>query len=561
MNIICVNTISKGKESASLYITEEQYKEFKGNMILGKGGIIPKLLEQLFTDTTFYEYVKKLRDKKIEILYIEYSPNGSTGHSWKLNDFSRTKLAHQMNTAVAEGLVNLNKEAQSRFLDYYNQIYYTNSDLVDPNQKIQYAIEGKKIDFSIKLFMDVLLMKEEDYQSFFDIKKEPYINEIPKKYFLYALKKFFQENNILDTYRFPAEVIDRFYEIILYEKLDFQAVNESPFLVDQIVYHVNINDALKEAVLQDMKEEWNPLQKAIFIYIKLCKLLTYDEVYYAYGQKGKGAEKHKSVDQVANITPKNNGSVCYEFNAIFEKGLYDVDIPFETVYFGASFYGNGHNYVIFYYDKYIVKADSTNKNDLIHAKRNEPLEGLICKNLNKHTKEEFQNMVDEIYAYIIQKEIEHGCNQSAYAFQNVPIALQEEMLLMEFQKIVGKQSLSLEDKVKCFLLKVQENNIDGFDGFKYILLLKKLLFGPMMTSYVIFNNTSNEQHPLNAIFAFNPYGVEENEEENQYYYFPRPNKVIPISREEIEQHFEDGEWDYIFDMPKRIPGITLSYRM
>ena len=49
----------------------------------------------------------------------------------------------------------------------------------------------------------------------------------------------------------------------------------------------------------------------------MCKLLTYDDEYFAVNQKGPATEKHKDVNYVSNINLTNNRVVCFEFNLIY----------------------------------------------------------------------------------------------------------------------------------------------------------------------------------------------------------------------------------------------------
>ena len=61
----------------------------------------------------------------------------------------------------------------------------------------------------------------------------------------------------------------------------------------------------------------------------MCKLLTYDEEFYAVNQKGPLTEKHETIDNLAKISRSNNKVVCYEFNAIYAYMLKKIGINYK----------------------------------------------------------------------------------------------------------------------------------------------------------------------------------------------------------------------------------------
>ena len=56
----------------------------------------------------------------------------------------------------------------------------------------------------------------------------------------------------------------------------------------------------------------------------------------------------------------------------------------------TSSFGGGHEDLVFKYEKYLVKADSTLTtiiySDIVNVKLGKPLNGLICQNINEKTK-------------------------------------------------------------------------------------------------------------------------------------------------------------------------------
>ena len=89
--------------------------------------------------------------------------------------------------------------------------------------------------------------------------------------------------------------------------------------ITSISKEIKIDSDLEKVIMDGFPYDASELEMAIYIYIKMCKVLTYDEEYYAVNQMGVATEKHRSTSHIALITPQNNQVVCFEFNimAIF----------------------------------------------------------------------------------------------------------------------------------------------------------------------------------------------------------------------------------------------------
>ena len=59
-----------------------------------------------------------------------------------------------------------------------------------------------------------------------------------------------------------------------------------------------------------------------------------------------------------------------------------------------------------------------------------------------------------------------------------------------------------------------------------------------------------------AIFTLNEQGFQENPTQNIYYYYSPNSKLIMITREELQNRFNDKVFEYILEKDPRIPGIN-----
>ena len=86
--------------------------------------------------------------------------------------------------------------------------------------------------------------------------------------------------------------------------IDIEAINK--VLKTDPLPKVSISNSLKQEILKDIPKSYKKLDIATYIYIKLCKILSYDEEYLVNNQRGSVLDKHVKIDNIKNITIKNN---------------------------------------------------------------------------------------------------------------------------------------------------------------------------------------------------------------------------------------------------------------
>ena len=59
-----------------------------------------------------------------------------------------------------------------------------------------------------------------------------------------------------------------------------------------------------------------------------------------------------------------------------------------------------------------------------------------------------------------------------------------------------------------------------------------------------------------VIFTINEQGFTERPDLNIYFYFNPNSELVPISKEELQNRFNDGVFEYILEKDPKIPGIT-----
>ena len=115
--------------------------------------------------------------------------------------------------------------------------------------------------------------------------------------------------------------------------------------------------------------------------------------------------------------------------------------------------------------------------------------------------------------------------------------------------------------------KIASTELKGIDAYYYILKMKKIFFTPdeevdNLSFNLIRNNLPMDEDKTASvigIFTVNDYSFNEYEMLNDYYLVNEAMNVSKISKDEIAEKFDSGEYDYIKKTDSGIPGV-LTYR-
>ncbi len=159
--------------------------------------------------------------------------------------------------------------------------------------------------------------------------------------------------------------------------------------IEDVHHEVHVNDSLKNSVLNSVPKEFNTLEKALYIYSKLCQILSYDSMYYL----GKKEQHDKSVTNISNVNTENNNIVCYEFSYILADLLSEIGITKikESKLNGNKFYDN-HANISFLVDGLVISADSTRtviQGDLTSLKYTSVMNGIRCEQYDENSQKIF----------------------------------------------------------------------------------------------------------------------------------------------------------------------------
>lgn len=520
-----------------------------------------ELLKKLITSDKYLRRVKKLFLGRSPELFIGSIQKGKLKNPVKIN---RIQIVHGISKLIQTGELNLSKEEEEtfRFLKHLTDYdsYVENS----KGKLFRLFIDGKEYSIPIADIISFMNLSEAD---FIEVCEDPKIKELhgmKKEHFIYAVAEYFRCAMDSKKYELAFSFKARYRDIIFCKFIDIEAINNFIESDNPIAESAVVSDELKNAILSNMPRDFSDLQKAIYIYIKMCKLLTYNTEYFAVAQTGDATLKHKNVGYITQITPKNNEVICYEFNLIYAKMLEYLGINYKIVSDGKS-YGDGHSSLEFRCGKFLVGADAVTSilnGDLLSAKLNDVLNGIECFNRNKKTEEEFEAMLLEVYRVLTIQESGKKLEIQPESFDD---------LIAEYSKLTQNlSSVSLEERLLILIEKANSKKLTGLDELSYMIRLRKTLFD----KYECLSNINicilrDNVHTLpdrvatiSTVITINKRNVNAYEDTNIYFVYGLDHRLTSVTLSELKEKFKSGELEYIKsdddDEFHSIPGIHIE---
>lgn len=412
-------------------------------------------------------------------------------------------------------------------------------------------IDGKKCILPVDNIVRFLSLSPENLKDICITDPDGKIGQLSKTEFAYAASEYLKKNKITENYVFSDNIERRINSLTSGQYIDFSAVNKLLETEDTLYEKVELNPELHDVILEQMPDGLSGLEKAAYIYAKMCTILTYDNKFMAANQEGEAAEKHKSLDYVGQISPDNNEVVCFEFNMIYAKMLDEQGLHFKSEYKNliGEDYGDGHANLEFRDGKFIVRADSVASilgGDIARAKLGLPLTGFECESPNPRTQKEFQDKVSAMYELVQSQERDNDP-------WNEYDSLTENLHPVEF-----------DEKKTILLDRLKSTNLRGIDAMSYVLQLRKTLFSEQerkdnVSIVVLRNNAVNGDGPkleAGAVIAMSGSNLDNRDGNTSYYYLSSERELTSLTLEDIKSKLDDGTFEYIERKDPKIPGTV-----
>lgn len=238
---------------------------------------------------------------------------------------------------------------------------------------------------------------------------------------VYALKHFLKDIDFFNDKWLPLSTLNMKQRINSQEwieeeeklcesndKLIIEKVKNSSKKTDK-----SINDNLSNEIINSIPAEFTKLEKTIYVYSKLCKLLSYDSVYFINEDKSSDI---MAIDNIDKFDQNNNSVVCHHFaymlSDILRKiGVEDIEENMTIIQLNGREQFNGHSNIRYCIDGNVIFADSTKTvvgGDLANHKFQSSLNGIRCELYNENKQLEFQNAKSKVEKYIEYEDLNNN---------------------------------------------------------------------------------------------------------------------------------------------------------
>lgn len=401
--------------------------------------------------------------------------------------------------------------------------------------KFQVEIEGAKYTIDSSVLTEFLSKEHKniDYTS----DSTTHIYGYPKKVFFKILQEFIMKYHISQGFILNLNARNLVASINSDQAVDTYAFDKITSTYDNIKQDVVLNAELVDYVMAGMKQNYSDIQKAMHIYVKLCRALSYDPTFYAENESREVNLLHMNPATLKNISLDNPNIVCYEFNAIYANLLKKLGINYVIKSKNAS-YGDGHAYLSFRADDYIVNADSLPSiigSDLLNAKVNQELKGLTCENKNTVMKNKFHTMLQEVYFHILDQE------KTKYTDDRIFRELAQMMMSLND----GNIHITTKDKLEIFTKICKTTTLPTVEKQSYLLDMFKNVFHDNTNAKLTIISTKEDSaqkfYDTGMVISFQkkPNGKIQSKDYDYYMYDASSSTWNPISKDTLQERTLD----------------------
>lgn len=318
-----------------------------------------------------------------------------------------------------------------------------------------------KNQYNIIEYIDI----EMDYEKILEAIKNNYIGLETIE--LFSLKHFFNDIDFFNDKWLPLETlkIKRNLNNQKWIEAEEKMCNENDKLIIEEVINSSkktskgINDSFSNEIINSIPSNFTQLEKTIYVYSKLCKLLSYDSIFFITENKYSDI---LNIDGIDKFDKNNNSIVCHHFAYILSDILRKIGV--DNIEENISIYQikermqfTGHSNIKYLLDGNVIFADSTRTvigGDLTNHKFQNNLSGIRCELYDESKQLEFKEAKTKVEKYIENEELNNK------------------------NKLPNKEeysSLSLKEKYVLFNNCLSRINLFGIDLISYANSLIQLL--------------------------------------------------------------------------------------
>ena len=344
------------------------------------------------------------------------------------------------------------------------------------------------------------------------------------------------------------EIINNNIKRINYEYKENITIKEEFREAKNISEQFKLDENLKNKVLENMPNNLNKLQKAYYIYRRLCQMFSYDEDYYCYSYLRKDKPDvaspkidHSDINRLNNIEP-NSEVICTEITMLFSKFLELLELPYQIVDYNDRKnidYKNSHMKVNFKIDDVIIEADAGHglqKSDMSMEKSYGKVSNFRPK------KETPLRIINEIEKQlrIVDEHFEKSKEQ---------IQFQDALEIYE-NKYQRDNNISIKERITMIQEIINKSNLRYLDIMNLIKRLQKRMFKEdqdVCNIEFIVNKKpikNDKTYELAIVIIYNDKDINMLPETNKFIVITSDKNNEELNFEEIKERFLSGEYAF-----------------
>lgn len=486
--------------------------------------ILKELLDKLLTSEYYRKIIRTIKQEKDSKIIFMINKNNNLYIISSISLRNIIRYYEKTNDLLTRIKLNYIKS-----LMHYRK-------LLDSSKILTFKVDNKEISISEKELISLIVSWKAEYIKDKNIK----IEEL-----LYIIKSYIKENALFLKYYFSDSIINSCSERLSYFKNDYESINTYLSNEDNFINEYELDEELENYILSSVPKEYNKLQKSIYIYYKLCTILTYDDDFYLTKNNFIGVRNLQEMKDIGKINLLNNKVNCYCFTRIYAKLLRKIDINYRIESL-INDSGISHEYLTYRVGKYIIKADSTKNiifGDIANIKTGNLPNGLESTNKNINSNLEFEKQKIEMYKKVRNEFEKENKN--------------ETKLKIGFFKSLTGINPRLKEKILYLVQKAKETNLEGIDLINKLLTLENNIFTNEEKEYninlCIIKENLEIKSRTRIILTIN--NIDYYDENNKYYIVDELFKEI--SKEELKERFNNGQYEYKKNSTYRIPSLNI----
>lgn len=281
-----------------------------------------------------------------------------------------------------------------------------------------------------------------------------------------------------------------------------------------------INDELKEYVYKDMPENLSSEEQAVWVYMKLCQTLHYDDRQVFENNK----DNKINVDLLESVKP-NSRVICFDFSRIYAKFVNSIpDKDLEAKVIG----GKGHFLVELVSKNIVAKVEATSvrstTNEFYKVKMGLPIEGI-------ETLSDEKNIISDSITRF-----------TPLVYNGDVKTMSEYMTMLDtIRADENEDNDILLDKLNSLTKTMRERNISGMEAITGVIKFSSLGFlGEDIERAWIKEKVNGDEEGYKSCLIVNKKGGE-----NHFYILNSTNMTVEqLEKGELIERFKSGQYDY-----------------